>query len=399
MTSLAEFARRKEEFKRQLLRRIGYTEGLFDLFRFVELIVQLEPALPLPQKALTKLAQQVGGEKQLSAKYATGILDVLRALRLLEAVGPRLSLAIKGRALYALRQMEEEDALRCLLFTTVVETDGDYTLNLFGLIRQGATDDTFFERILELLEVRRQELKIAVNDRFILEVGIGALDAMRDSILKIRGTPRASESTFRERIEAAQRSKRRGSSATASSQRSTGEATQTVRHTVAPRRGWLESLGLLKEEPSAGLLPTDAGRRLWAALDTGGFTVGQTVRVPFDEELTVPLGLTNLPSAPGDRLFELASLAYCGASLTSNLTVDEFMELGRKIHDWTRLKHFNQSHGECIYLPMASILSTQGRFLSRSEFTEVTERASADHPDRVYRLSHRRGGLGYMVFR
>jgi len=109
MTNLAEFARHKDELKRQLLRRIGYTGGMFDLGRFVRIIEYIEPLLPKPQALVAK---EVASAWSWSTKYTNDMLDVLRAMKLVQQAGPRMSLSTTGRALYALSRLNLDAAVR-----------------------------------------------------------------------------------------------------------------------------------------------------------------------------------------------------------------------------------------------------------------------------------------------
>ena len=393
-----EIARHKEELKRQLLRRIGYTEGLFDLLRFARIISDIQPLLPLPQEILANRIQQLG----LEHKYASGILDVMRALGLAQRAGPRFSLSTSGRALFALVSLDLESAIRAFFLSTVVDADGDYTLNLFRLLKESphAADESFFDRILRLIEIRQSEVNHAIKDKFLRDIATGYLANAQDSIReKILGQPSERTKGFRQRLEAAQRNRFSTTSARGEPGTRPAGPTETVKHTVSPRRGWLQDLGLVGATRTAGRTVSEAGLRLWEALDCLGFLTDLVVRVPYDAGLLAALQLSGLPELARDRYFELAACAYVGRTNEPRISVEDFVDLGRRIHHFTRLAHFDQSHGESIYLALASILAAEGQVLTRHQFGEFLDAAVSQYPAQVNRLSHRWGGLGYIVFR
>src|SRR6266705_5870106 len=103
MASILEFERYKSDLNRQLLRRIGYTNGLHKIRRFARLVEYVYPIMPTSVGVLAqviiqeenKRADKLGeGDRQLKGKkYATGIVDVAQALTLLEKFGTKIALS------------------------------------------------------------------------------------------------------------------------------------------------------------------------------------------------------------------------------------------------------------------------------------------------------------------
>jgi len=238
-----------------------------------------------------------------------------------------------------------------------------------------------------------------IPDKFIRDVLFKYLSEVEDGVNQILGRPSLKALGFRQRVIAAQRQRQLGRSPAAINAKRRGQPTDTVRHTTRPRRGWLQQLGLVEPGESSRAVVTELGSRLWDGLERLSFLVDRAVRVPYDEDLLSALNLEGLPSMAKDGLFRLASLTYGGRADDAQPTVDEFIERGRQVHQWTKLRNFKQSHAEAIYLAMASSLAIAGRVFTREQFRELLQSAALAHPSQVYRLSQRRPGLGYVVFK
>ena len=171
-----------------------------------------------------------------------GSLDVLRR------AGPRLILTEHGRALAALTQQPWYEAGKKFFFLRVVlEADGDYLLNLLKLLPEVAvgSEDTkslgvvFFNSILALLKQRREEVTDFVSTAWIQMPAVQHLARAEESIrYDILNEPRPQRTlTLEDRLKEL-RARRRGRK-----KRTTMEPTETLRHTLDPRRGWLVDLG------------------------------------------------------------------------------------------------------------------------------------------------------------
>ena len=122
MPSLLEFKRYSKDLDRQLLRRIGYTNGLHYIERFARVVEYVYPIIPCSELLLREIIMHsektATGEQAIKGtKYAQGVVDVARALGLLEKVGPKLSLTDQGYALHAInsRLNDYVDGIRLFL--------------------------------------------------------------------------------------------------------------------------------------------------------------------------------------------------------------------------------------------------------------------------------------------
>src|SRR5579862_4723347 len=126
MASVLDFERYSSEISRQLLRRIGYTNGLHKIRRFGRLVEYLYPIMPTSARLL---AQVIIREENLrpdeaerpltSTKYAIGIIDVAQALTLLERFGPKIALSSQGYALHAINQRTNDEHVLAFLLGKV----------------------------------------------------------------------------------------------------------------------------------------------------------------------------------------------------------------------------------------------------------------------------------------
>ena len=84
------------------------------------------------------------------------------------------------------------------------------------------------------------------------------------------------------------------------------EPTETLRHTLDPRRGWLVDLGLVTVTEQKTYQLTPCGSRLLEKVKSDGFEVNGLVRIPFSKPLAQTLGIhlrrTNTPRAISTNL-------------------------------------------------------------------------------------------------
>ena len=173
----------------QLSRRIGYTNGLHDIFRFgrtVSYLHQIAPASTPALRAVVLDREDVSG-----GKYADGVIEVAGALGLIAKVGTKLTLGDKGYALYAVEQMEQPaEPRRALLLNAILETDSDATLNLLDLIAKGSPPESLgpllMERLLNVIQFREEWTSIHVVGNLARDFGSSRL---------VRGQGKASTSS------------------------------------------------------------------------------------------------------------------------------------------------------------------------------------------------------------
>src|SRR6266852_2566946 len=179
MASVLDFERYNAELDRQLLRRIGYTNGLHKIRRFARVVEYLYSIMPTSAALLAQViireenAKADTRERQLKGtKYAVGIVEVAQALTLIERFGRKLSLSSQGYACHALNeQTVPEQVLDAFLLEKVIESDGECTLNILRIVSEGTVDlagigESLMTRLLALIAFKRRWTEEKLLDRF-----------------------------------------------------------------------------------------------------------------------------------------------------------------------------------------------------------------------------------------
>lgn len=161
MAGILEVGQLLPSISRELLRRIGYTNGLSDIWRFARVVEYLYPLIPCPVPLLREVIRDE--EKTISGvKYAQGVVDVARALGLLEQVGTKLSLSARGYALHGLEQLGlTKSSQRAFLLMSIMEFDGECTLNLLDLYTSGYREvpdvgKQLVDRLLWIMDAKQE---------------------------------------------------------------------------------------------------------------------------------------------------------------------------------------------------------------------------------------------------
>lgn len=404
MTSILEYQRYKERFQKELFRRIGYTNTLYQIFRFGDIVKETHHLFPVSQTVVVRHIQEVHPELN-DLKYATGIIDVLGALNITKRIGPRVVLTHRGRVLAAVTQQPWYENVRSHFFLkSVLEADGDYILNLLSLIpgTQGGSESvrklgiTFFKRLLDLLDRRREEVARAIPTKLVREVAIKQIQAFSDSIrYDILNESRPSKTLSLEerlrRLRAAKSQKKR---------RREDEPTETLRHTLDPRRGWLADLGLVTRGEDKNYQLTAAGTSLLKQVRADGFELDSLLRVPFSSPLAQALDIKDVVSIPNDYFHQVVAYVYSGAPPREySGTIEDFLEDLRFFFELTRLKRFNQAEISALYECIVLKAANEGQLLSEEKFQELLNDVLATYADQVYRVTGRYGQEGYLSFR
>ena len=404
MTSILEYQRHKERFQKELFRRIGYTNTLYQIFRFGDIVKETHQLFPVSQTVVVRRIQEVHPELN-DLKYATGIIDVLGALNVTKRVGPRVVLTHRGRVLAAVIQQPWYENIRSHFFLkSVLEADGDYILNLLSLIpgTQGDSESvrklgiTFFRRLLDLLDCRREEVARAIPTKLVREVAIKQIQAFSDSIrYDILNESRPSKTLSLEerlrRLRAAKSQKKR---------RREDEPTETLRHTLDPRRGWLADLGLVTRDEEKNYQLTAAGTSLLKQVRADGFELDNLLRVPFSSPLAQALDIKDVVSIPNDYFHQVVAYVYSGAPPREySGAIEDFLKDLRFFFELTRLKRFNQAEIPALYECIVLKAANEGQLLSEGKFQELLNDVLATYADQVYRVTGRYGQEGTLSFR
>ena len=404
MPSILEYQRHKEQLSNELFRRIGYTNTLYKIFRFGEVVKNTYQLFPVSQAILVSSIQQHHPELK-DPKYATGAVDVLGALNALRRAGPRIMLTEHGRALAALtHQSWYESGKKFFFLRAVLEADGDYLLNLLKLLPETAAGSEatkglgiiFFNSILALLKQRREEVNGYVSTAWIQRPAIQQLVRAEQSIrYDILNEPRPQRTlTLEERLKQV-RARKRGRTTPA-----TGGPTATLRHTLDPRKGWLVDLGLvtLTEQRTYELTP--CGSRLLERVKSDGFEVNGLLRIPFTVPLAQSLDISSEVQIPENYFQELAVHVYHqGMPDEYQTTIECFLADLKHFFPLVKLKNFNQAEILALHECMSIKAASDGKLLKEQQFRAWLEEALDKFGDQVYRVAGRHGREGYLAFR
>lgn len=403
MPSMVDYQRHKAQLSKELFRRIGYTNTLYKIFRFGEVVRNTCDLFPVSQAVLIRSIKQNHPELQ-DLKYATGTVDVLGAFDILRRAGPRLMLTEYGRALAALTQQPWYDSSKRFFFLRVVlEADGDYFLNLLRLIPGTSTGTeaakvlgvTFFRTILALLNERREEVTHVVSTPWIQRSAVQQLSRAADSIRHdILNEPRPHRAlTLEERMKNL-RARRHGRT-----RRPSTEPTATLRHTLDPRRGWLIDLGLVTVTEKRTYQLTPSGSRILRTIKTDGFEDNGLIRIPFSEPLAQVLDIRSDSRISQDYFRELVVDAYHhGTTREYQNSVESFLADLRHFFPLVKLKNFNQAEILALYECLSTKAAQDGERLTIERFHEYLQEVLRQFGDQVYRVTGRHGQQGYLAF-
>ena len=404
MPSVLEYQRYKDQLSKELFRRIGYTNTLYKIFRFGEVVKNTYQLFPVSQAILVKNIQQHHPELK-DRKYATGAVDVLIALDVLRRAGPRMMLTEHGRALAALTQQPwYESGKRFFFLRAVLEADGDYLLNLLKLLPEAragseATKDLgilFFNSILALLKQRREEVTAFVSTAWIQRPAVQHLARAEESIkYEILNRPRPQRIfTLEERLKQL-RARRRGQT-----RRTTTEPTATLRHTLDPRRGWLLDLGLVSLTEQKTYQLTPCGSRLLERVKSDGFEVNGLLRIPFSKPLAQALNINSRLQIAKNYFHELVVDVYHEEAPDEyRISIESFLDCLKQFFPLVKLKNFNQAEILALYECISIRAAHDGKLLKEQQFHAWLEEALGEFGEQVYRVAGRRGHEGYLAFR
>jgi len=398
MPSVLDFDRYSGDLNRQLLRRIGYTNGLHKIMRFARVVEYLYPVMPTSAPVLAQVIideenkRTSQAERQLSGvKYATGIVDVAQALSLIEKFGPKLSLSSEGYACHALMgQNASDNVLHSFLLEKVIEADGECTLNILRLVQEGIYEvmeigARLMDRLLALIRFKILWAEQKITDRF-------AQRAIVTLLHDAEGTLRSAlnpDSPFKLR----RRQKKAVLAAPDEPQESPVEF--FYKHTVSPRLEWLEDLGCIEKDTTSSLIPTAKGERLLDEVRRSGGWEQAMIFLPLNVWLAEHLGVPNLYALEKATDFGWRFVASANSALVSRSKIfDDHQELLSKIkhlYPAVKLANFNEADATSIYDALASADVVSGNVIALSEFEKVLAELVAEFPSDIFKLSKRRG--------
>ncbi len=382
--------RQRARIRGELSRRIGYTNGLHDIFRFARVVTYLHDIGPasvtILRSAILEQEEAVRG-----TRYADGVIDVGRALGLLDKAGTKLTLSDKGYALHAVQQMNgPNESVSAMLLHSVLESDSDATLNLLDILSTDTSTSTalgqlLVDRLLHVLRLRETWADQHIKSKFVRDMVFQELtDSKRRlaTAVDLDHKEAQSWSTYREEQGLSPKKK----------------VERFYAHTVNPRRGWLKDLGFIQQQDREQYCITEKGYRLLSFLKQAPCYSESVFVMPFSVEVTQLLGL---PASSNSRDLFWRATASCSANPPSpaHVSPDEHLQFIKGIYPHVKFHIFNEAAIEAIYNAMAAQLAIGGEYIERDSYDALLESTFVAFPDKIYQLRQRHGGSGYISMR
>ena len=373
----------------ELSRRIGYTNGLHDIFRFARVVGYLHGLGPSSAMSLRSLILE--REPTIRGrKYADGVIDAGRALGLIHKAGNTLTLSDTGYALYAVCKLDDSNkSTRAILLYSVLVHDGDAILNLLDIIKKGADPSVhgalLVDRLLGVLEKRRRWAEEQITDAFsrgmVLQDLAAATRRLSTAVdLERKGAEADTTVGSGRRLNAEQRLER------------------FYAHTVNPRRGWLRDFGLVTPGAKGEFTVTVAGRRVLARFEEALCHVDSVFVLPFSGEVGEFLG-AGADGGADDSFWPAVATSFEGPGLAVDFSVDECLDLVGRAYAFARFHLFNEAAIDSLYQAISAHLAATGKYVERNAFDGALEAASVEYPEKLYRLRQRHGRSGYVTMK
>jgi hypothetical protein len=390
MASVLDFERYHDQLDRQLLRRIGYTNGLHKIHRFARVVEYLYPIMPTSARVLAQVIiaeenkRTAEGARQLKgSKYAIGIVDVAQALTLIERFGTKLSLSSQGYACHALNTYySSSSAMDAFLLEKTIEIDGECTLNILRLVKEGTSDvvgigNSLMTRLLAIIDFKLRWTAEFVQDRFsqraITTLLTDAKNALQRAINPVKSPISKSPVEF------------------------------FYKHTVNPRLEWLQDLGCLQSAPSGHPTVTESGMNLLSQIEKIGGYHADFIFLPLDYWLADYLSLPNLYPDESVKDFAWHLVASTQKPYPSPSTIYEnhaqFLEQIRSVYPAVKLANFNEADALSLYEVFAAREAAEGRLLAHAGFDQALAQLVEQFSSEIFKLSKRRGAGLYIALK
>lgn len=323
-------------------------------------------------------------------KYARGILDITRALGLLEQVGTKLSLSARGYALHALQKLDPAGVTRMsFLLMSVIEFDGECTLNLLDLYTSGHKETAdigkrLMERLFWIMDAKREwaEKKIRpgiARDTILSELSKARLK-LSDALDVSKKQLNLSHTTLEERKLTPER-----------------RISRFLEHTVVPRRGWLLDLGCMVENET-GFALTETGNRLLDSLRAKGCYLNGHVILPLSRSLVDALQIENLSDST-DLFWCLTAMAVGGSANAIRYDPQDLLARIKQMYQHVKLYGFNEAESASVFHFLSAKESPAGQYIPQVEFERQLSDLARLFSNKIFLLGQRQGKGGYIALK
>lgn len=384
MASILELSRHRKQIYRELLRRIGYTNGLHDIYRFARLVEYLYPKIPSTNAMLQSII--IDQEAKVSGKkYAQGIIDVAWALLLINKVGQKLSLSDRGYALHSIekqpmQEQEKNKNRRAFLLMSVLESDGEYFINLLDMVSKGESGNvglgrSLIDRMFKVIDLKEHWANTSIHSSI-------SRDIVKGNLLE---------------------AKRRLEKATDPNQKENQLSAEELvemffEHTVNPRLGWLDKLGCAKKDDNGHLVVTEQGKRLLIFFKTNECWRDGVYLLPLSYWLAKILDADNLADAK-DLFWRAVATAMNGHAEPYIFEDHELLSFIKNIYPHIKLYGFNEAELSSIFHALSCMESVKGYYIQEEKFDDTIISLVQSFPKKIFQLSKRRGRGGYLALK
>lgn len=386
--SALNLMQRRSQVKREVSRRIGYTNGLHDIFRFSRVVTYLHEISPATVTSLRSAI--VSHEPVRGKKYAEGVIEVARALGLVHRSGTSLTLSDIGYALYAVHKIDDSsESTKALLLRSVLVYDGEATLNLLDIISGGALSvshgELLVRRLLRIIENRKRWAEQCIEGKFARDMILQELrDCKRRLSMAVDLDRKRTQSWAGYNI-------KRGLTPEQRLQR-------FYAHTVNPRRGWLRDLGCIEQQGRHSFHVTNAGQQVLASFRDLYCDVDSVFVLPFSLQVSEMLGV-DYSKKLSDLFWRATAASFGGPGEPIELVSSQVLPKIEEIYPHARFHVFNEAAIDSIFHAFAAQLASEGHYMERRMFDDVLKTCLLNYPDRLYRLRQRHGGSGYITIK
>jgi hypothetical protein len=330
-------------------------------------------------------------EKTISGnKYAQGVIDVARALGLLEQVGTKLSLSARGYALHALEQLDSTGRTqRAFLLMSVMEFDGECTFNLLDLYTSGHQEvvdvgKDLMARLFRIMDTKREWAELKLRPGVVRDSILGELSRARSKLEDALDISKKQLNLSRTPVE---------------ERRLTPEqrVMRFLEHTVIPRRGWLLDLGCMRQD-EAGFSLTEVGRRLLDALRVNCCYRDGCVILPLSQSLADALQVENIFDGT-DLFWRITAMATGTSADIVRYDHRDLLSQIKKVYPHVKLHGFNETESASVFHFLSATEALRGHYIPQANFESQISELAKLFPDELFLLRQRRGLGNYIALK